>query len=216
MPANTVSSFIATPTELISTIIRHHLSLGQTFSLWKLPHSEEINLIVSNEAPVEIDELDVEESVPGFVIAPFHPEKKKTFLKATHRYQFKKNEVLKNGEPLSEEEAEAMHESKSEPVAFHHRGSEKIKSTAANDYLELVNKGIKGIEDGLFEKIVPSRTKQIELPASFDEVKLFLKLIDKYAHALVSLVSSPETGTWIGATPELLVCTDRNAHFKTY
>lgn len=215
MRTDTVSSFIATPTELISTVIHHHLSLGQTFSLWKLPHASEINLIVSDEAPVELDELNMEESVPGFVIAPFHPEKKKIFLKATHRYSFKRNEILKNGAPLSEEEVDAMKESKAEPDHFHHKASKKVTPLESNEYIELVNKGIKRIEENLFEKIVPSRTRQIELPSSFDEIKLFLKLIDKYPHALVSLVSSPETGTWLGATPELLVATDRNAHFKT-
>src|SRR6478736_6885995 len=142
MRTDTVSSFIATPTELISTVIHHHLSLGQTFSLWKLPHASEINLIVSDEAPVELDELNMEESVPGFVIAPFHPEKKKIFLKATHRYSFKRNEILKNGEPLSEDEADAMKESKTEQSGFHHRTSKNIKSPASNEYIELVNKGI--------------------------------------------------------------------------
>ena len=215
MRTNTVSSFIATPTELISTVIYHHLSLGQTFSLWKLPHAGEINLIVSDEAPVEIDEVNMEELAPGFVIAPFHPHEKKTFLKATHRYTFKSNEILKNGEPLSKEEVDVMKESKTESDTFHRKESKRIQPTTANEYIELVNKGIALIEEGFFEKTVPSRTRQIDLPDSFDEVKLFLKLIDKYPHALVSLVSSPETGTWLGATPELLVCTDGNAHFKT-
>src|SRR6478609_2755714 len=126
MRTTTVSSFIATPTELISTVIYHHLSLGQTFSLWKLPHATEINLIVSDEAPVEIDELNMEESTPGFVIAPFHPQQKKTFLKATHRYTFKSKEILKNGEPLSEEEADAMKESKTESDTFHRKESKRI------------------------------------------------------------------------------------------
>jgi isochorismate synthase len=215
MRAETITSFTETPTELISTIIRHHLSLGQTFSLWKLPQSGEINLIVSNEAPIEIEELNVEESTPGFVIAPFHPLQKKIFLKASHRYLFKSNEVLKNGEPITSDELDFMKESGNAANVFHHKSSQMPKSASADSYLKLISEGINKIEEGLFEKIVPSRTKQIELPESFDEVKLFLKLIEKYPHALVSLVSSPETGTWMGATPELLVCTDRNQHFKT-
>jgi len=214
MPA-TLSPFIEIPTELISTVIHHHLSLGQTFSLWKLPDAEEINLIVSEEAPIEMDEVNVEESEPGFVIAPFLSEKKKIFVKATHRYSFKSNEVLKNGESLLPEEVDLMKESKTSHGSFHRKSSKNVKSADSNDFIELVNKGIQKVEQGLFEKIVPSRTKTIELPESFDEVKLFLKLIKKYPRALVSLVSSAETGTWLGATPELLVSTDRNAHFKT-
>lgn len=215
MSTKTISSFIETPTELIATVLQYHLSLGQTFSLWKLPHSEEINLIVSDEGPVELDEVSLEESTPGFILAPFHPEKKKTFVKASHRYTFKANEILRNGDPLSNEDINAIKESTEEKRGLHLHPSKNSNTASSNDYINLVNKGIKKIEEGLFEKVVPSRTKQIELPESFDEVKLFLKLIKKYPHALVSLVSSPETGTWIGATPELLVSIDREQHFKT-
>lgn len=215
MRTETISSLTETPLKLISTILHHHLSLGQTFSLWKLPQGKEINLIISEGAPIEMDELNMEECVPGFVIAPFRPEQKKIFLKATHRYSFRNNEILKNGDALSDEELELLKKSKTESDSFHRQSPTKIKSTTAEDYIHLVNQGIKKIEDGFFEKIVPSRTRQIELPDSFDEVKLFLKLLEKYPHALVSLVSSRETGTWIGATPELLVSTDSHSHFKT-
>lgn len=202
------------PTELIATVLHHHLSLGQAFSLWKHPHSDEINLIISEEAPVYLDDFNMDESIPGFVISPFEPHQKKVFLKASHRYLFTSTEVLKNGEPLTQDEVDAMNEPDQETVPFHYRTSSS-PTQSFNEYTDLVRRSIKKIEEGLFEKVVPTRTKQIELPESFDEVKLFLKLIKKYPHALVSLVSSNETGTWIGATPELLVSTDRNQHFKT-
>jgi isochorismate synthase len=215
MSTKAISSLIETPTELISTILYYHSSLGQTFSLWKLPHLNEINLIVSDEGPIETDEVNLEESPPGFIIAPFLPNKKKKFIKATHHYSFKNNEFLRNGDPVTAEDIELMNESKGKTDSFHFRPAKALKSVIASEYIELVNEGIKKIEEGFFEKIVPSRTKQIELPESFDEVKLFLKLIKKYPHALVSLVSSPGTGTWLGATPELLVSVDRQLHFKT-
>ncbi len=214
MSTKVFSAVRETPAELIATVLHHHLSLGQAFSLWKLPHSDEINLIISEEAPVYLDDFNMDESIPGFVISPFQPEQKKVFVKATHRYSFTSNEVLKNNEPLTQEEVDFMKESSHEAVQLHYHSSSS-HTPSFNEYTELVKRSIQKIEEGLFEKVVPSRTKQVALPESFDEVKLFLKLIKKYPHALVSLVSSQETGTWMGATPELLVSTDRNLHFKT-
>jgi isochorismate synthase len=215
MDTKVISPIIQTPTELISTVLHYHLSLGHSFSLWRLPHADLIHLIASNEAPIEVDDLFIEESVPGFAMAPFHPEKKKSFLKATHRYSFSNTEIKKNNDLLSQDELEDMKSLTKEKSRMHYSSEEKKTSSEAKDFIELVNKSIDRIEQGFFEKVVPSRSKQIQLPDSFDEIKLFLKLAVKYPHAMVSLVSSPETGTWLGATPELLVSTDKNMHFKT-
>jgi isochorismate synthase len=214
MSTRTISSRVESPAELISVIIRHHLSSGQSFSLWKRPRTEEINLIVSDSDPVEMDELNMEESSPGFVIAPFHTQRKKIFIKADHQYLFSGKNISKNGESLSSEETDLMKET-TDSVPYHYKASKTNNVSSSDEYTQLVNRCIERIEGGLFEKVVPSRTKQIDLPMSFDEVKLFIKLIERYPHALISLVSSPQTGTWLGATPELLVSCDRNMHFKT-
>jgi isochorismate synthase len=215
METKIISPVVQIPTELIATVLHYHLSLGHSFSLWRLPDSDLINLITSEESPVELDDLFIEESIPGFVIAPFHPEKKKSFLKATHRYSFSNKEIKRDNESLSGDELETMKSSAYSRGRMHYSSSKKTAPTRAKEFINLVDKAIDGVAQGLFEKVVPSRTREIELPDNFDEVKLFLKLAKKYPHAMVSLVSSPETGTWLGATPELLVSTDKNMRFKT-
>lgn len=214
MSTKTITPLTQSPVEFIAPILHYHLSLGQAFSLWNLPHSEEINLIVSDEAPVHLDDFALEESAPGFIISPFHTHRKKVFLKATHRYTFTPGEILRDKELLGKEELDQI-QRVSGGAFFHHRSMGAAARPSSQEYISLVNRSIQKIEEGLFEKVVPSRMKQVNLPTSFDEVKLFLNLMKKYPHALVSLVSSQETGTWIGATPELLVSTDRHMHFKT-
>lgn len=214
MTAKTIAPLTKNPTELISTVVHHHRSLGHPFSLWRLPHAEAINLIVGEENPIRLDDFSLEESAPGFIIAPFHPQRQKLFIQATHRYCFTAQEVLKNNEPLPQEEVNFMNVSSREAASVYFRSS-FARSSSATEYTALVNRGIKKIAEGYFEKVVPSRTKLVALPDSFDEVNLFLKLSKKYPHALVSLVSSAETGTWLGATPELLVSTDSQLRFKT-
>jgi isochorismate synthase len=215
MRTKIISPLTQTPAELISTVLEYHLSLGHSFSLWRLPDSASINLIASEEGPIPMDDLFIEESAPGFVIAPFNPHSKKYFLKATHHYTFAATEISRNGEPFSSDELKLISTSKKETPTMHYRKSEEQGIADSKNFIELVNKCIEKCEAGDFEKIVPSRTKQIELQQSFDEIKLFIKLGEKYPNAMVSLVSSPETGTWIGATPELLVSTDKNSCFKT-
>jgi isochorismate synthase len=214
MNTKITSPVTQTPIELIAPILHYHLSLGHSFSLWKLPQSDLISLITSAEAPIEIEDLLLEESAPGFVIAPFHPQKKKSFLKATHYYSFSSSEIKKDNESLTTDDLELMKEFQKKKGKMHYASAENLPAEV-REYTDLVNECVNKIEAGLFEKVVPSRTKQVQLPESFDEVKLFVKLIKKYPHAMVSLVSSAETGTWLGASPELLVSTDKHMRFKT-
>jgi isochorismate synthase len=58
------------------------------------------------------------------------------------------------------------------------------------------------------DKIVVSRFVETELPAGFAPVDTFLRLCARYAHAFVSLVAIPGIGTWIGASPELLLAVE--------
>ncbi|MEW5960612.1 MAG: chorismate-binding protein, partial [Chloroflexota bacterium] len=55
------------------------------------------------------------------------------------------------------------------------------------------------------KKIVTSRATETPLPPHFEPVTAFELLCRRYPHAFVSLVSIPTIGTWLGASPELLL-----------
>jgi isochorismate synthase len=57
-------------------------------------------------------------------------------------------------------------------------------------------------------KVVVSRTTRQPLPADFDPVDSFLELTARYPSAFVSLVAIPGIGTWLGASPEVLLTLD--------
>ena len=76
------------------------------------------------------------------------------------------------------------------------------------EYRHLVERAIQTICTTPVEKIVTSRATQVPLPASFSPMTVFRRLCRRYPHAFVSLVSIPEVGTWIGATPETLLSLD--------
>lgn len=188
--------------------ILHALSQGFPFSLWKSPDQNEKYLIISQRGLTYADEVNLEESTPGFVFAPFLPEQKKIIFPADLLYHFE-NGVLTE---TPDQDVFISNLSEKDLPSFNVREPESI--TSLPDFKNLVSSSVKKIETGEFEKIVPSRVKDISIDKGFDLLNAFELLCEKHPHALVSLVSSAETGTWMGATPELLVSVTGNK-FKT-
>ncbi len=63
----------------------------------------------------------------------------------------------------------------------------------------------RSFENGSLKKAILSRVKSIEKPRNFNVMDFFRKLEKAYPNAMVYLLSHPETGMWMGATPEILV-----------
>lgn len=61
------------------------------------------------------------------------------------------------------------------------------------------------LERGLFEKLVLSRSEQYKFNTGFSIGLIFAKALKTYTDAFVYLTHTPETGTWLGCTPELLL-----------
>ncbi|MCM4152240.1 isochorismate synthase [Arenibacter sp. N53] len=79
-------------------------------------------------------------------------------------------------------------------------------------YLELINKAICKIESGKIDKVVLSRSIELEISKSpFD---LFRELLHQYTTAFCYIWFHPKVGLWLGATPEIFLET-RNDQFKT-
>ncbi|PSR57174.1 isochorismate synthase [Adhaeribacter arboris] len=95
--------------------------------------------------------------------------------------------------------------------------SRKVKphQTPEIDFKNLVQEGIQAIEAGQLEKVVLSRVRATELLPGFDVMDTFIRLQETYPTAFTSLVSIPDTGTWMGASPEILVQVSKNKIFKT-
>ena len=198
--------------DLIPQVVGH----GGSFMFWRLPNSEEKNLIVYNTGAFLQDEISLEDSKPGFAFAPFHPGQKKHFFNADLIFRFKNNEITEgpdlNNTKYVFKNPGAGSESESNSVSYY--STEKLVPVPVG-YAQLVGASIRKIESGLIEKVVPSKFKEVNLPENFDLVKTFYRLCEKHPNAFVSLVSSPDVGTWLGASPELLVSIDAEDKFKT-
>ena len=201
-----------TESEILSSLIYYYLAEGSAIALWRKPNSNEKHLLISSNGAKEIEELSLEETETGFVFSPFDTRKKKVFFKGDLIYTFKNGQLEDTNPPEEILKKINLSTSGSLPQKKH---LEPVLKTLHHNYAELVINCKAYIASGACEKIVPSRHKEVMLKDGFDCVKTFNELCSAYPNAFVSFVSSEETGTWIGATPELLVSLDDNARFKT-
>lgn len=199
--------------KIIRLIIHSSLSQNKPFALWRMPGAHQKNLCIGNGPLTALDELTIEELDSGFIFAPFDTSGKKYFLAAenTHHFSGEPDEELPPAFSGIDLEKESIGIEK-KPLSFHFK---KRNEYSPGAYETLVARSIQSIEEGVAEKIVPSTFLDKPLPETFDALKAFDNFCAKYPNAFVSLTSSPETGTWLGASPELLVTMDSNGIFKT-
>jgi isochorismate synthase len=75
----------------------------------------------------------------------------------------------------------------------------------------MVRDAIQFIQNEGIAKVVVSRMARTDLPCDFDPAAFFASLAIRYPDAFVSLVAVPGVGSWIGASPELLLALDGDA-----
>jgi isochorismate synthase len=146
------------------------------------------------------------------VFAPFNPEVPKYFLAGDHHFEIN-DETINEITPGQVKEM-TLKSSLNTKLKFY-SGTYNSANIDNQDYEELVKLSLNAVEAGTFEKVVPSMQRRIDINSDFDLLHAFDELNKKYPMAMVSLLSDSTIGTWLGASPELLVSTDKNGIFKT-
>ncbi len=88
-------------------------------------------------------------------------------------------------------------------------------STSKESYISSVQQVIDTIKSTSLVKAVPTKIKLHSLPNNFSLASTFVQLCETYPSAFISIVSTKEFGTWLTATPELLINVDANGIFET-
>jgi isochorismate synthase len=209
--------------EVLDAFLVEGLASGGSFALWRKPNSNQLAFVQDfNQSPRRVS-LQLEDLPAGFVVHPFADQAdKKAFFIQADRY-----EKLSLDHPLNQDDLpEWMQASRDSgpnsglkkritalldqlpQLANPETGQEKAH------FLHLVTKGIQAIEAGTLEKIVAARTKLIPLPAAFDLGQTLAKLLASYPHSFVNFFHLPGIGTWMGASPEVLIET-KGDYFHT-
>ena len=193
-------------------------SKNYAVAIWSLPNTTCFKLIIDTSHTIEHGgEVEIENVGPGFIVSPFDNSdgKKITFLKGDILFDLI-SDTLEFSATLSEEKKQWAKEAyaKDEFLKYTFKNP-PTESREEIDYVSLVEEGIKEINKGSFEKFVPSRQTTIPLNNNFDPVESLVKLREAYSNAFCYLLSTDELGTWMAATPELLIDIENEKRFLT-
>ncbi len=168
-------------------LIDESLEAGNAMVSYRLPGKESVQLLAqtsNNSFRIQ----DFSES--GFVFAPFKNSKNPLFIP--------ENESIKTVLPYFEVEN----------ITAAEKIIDDSSSKAKSDHISLVNLGIEAIQKSELKKVVLSRNEIQNTTISAS--KIFQNLLSLYPNAFVYIWNHPETGIWMGATPETLLRTERS------
>lgn len=203
--------------------------LGFPSALWRLPHRNEIQLLISVRDGIRKCQPELEKLSPGFVVSNFHWEtdQEVLFLEGDIILTFSDDNSIKDIENnVSEEHPDVIKlvtlateiAKDVNPDAYHNAiAINELPDLIARDrFKRTVELAVSAIRQGQFKKVVLSRTKDLAYSENFQPAKAFCKLAKVYPHAFVSLVNMPDQNElWLGASPEALVRQDSNGTFRT-
>jgi isochorismate synthase len=191
-------------------------------ALWRQPGHAVSQAVVDLGDPAQSTAIDFQSAEPAFVFSPFFSEEGKQPLRirADVRLQGadpRSRRELWNGQRQRCEAFLAAYQAAlaGQPLAVQRwHAPAQPDAPYSSDYVEychLVDSAIDFIVASGIKKVVVSRTATAALPDNFAPVAAFRALCRRYPAAFVSLVAVPGVGTWIGASPELLLSVNSQA-----
>src|SRR5690606_23092157 len=187
---------------------------------WRLPNDTKTHLILSKDARISTSSESLEDLPPGFVISPFDTTRDRVFLQADHSFSFGDGQL---NLPVTPSEIASnlwltdllrQVDSVPNPTSYVNNAT-ATGDTDQDFFLRLVSNALHEINQATFEKVVVSRTKVVDMPEDFSIAQSFEKLCNLYSNALISFVTIPTLGTWMGASPEVLISVEDKKIFKT-
>lgn len=176
------------------------IKLGGSFAIWRIPGENAFHYIQQEPRDSRLLLYDIAElnGQDGFVIAPFMADAATpiVLMKSKHHmvvdFDFTMDcpngmdsdmyrQVL-NSQILSEEE-----------------------QLPAEDYVRRFDVFSNSLKEKEFDKLVLSRSKMMNAPLHFSPAIAFYEACCRYIHSYVYLCHTPETGTWLGSTPEIIL-----------
>lgn len=128
----------------------------------------------------------------GFVFAPFHPSAEEPiYLISSYTEESLNPESLADKGDVNIQGMESPHERADYAIDF------------ANFHAQICS--------GEFSKLVLARRSHTKFNSHIDSLTLFANACLNYPRLFVALVSLPEAGTWLMATPEILLSGKHNA-----
>ncbi len=183
------------------------------FAFWRTQGAAGFEVLISAEAPREAAVFG-EDAGPCFVAAPFRAEDGNrawrfpadVLIGATGA-RFREGARLVE-DPVTELQARIIAGAPRRPLQAPEAEGAPPRPTDRAAYEARVRRAVAEIEAGRCDKIVLSRIEPRPLAPDHDIVRLAEALSAAYPDAFVCAFGSPQTGTWLIATPEILMAAE--------
>ena len=192
-------------------------------AIWSLPSCEGFNIIVDLSPPDEESGFDLTVNKDcGFIVNPFFGQRKNfSWIRPGVEFIFK--EDAKVGYEIRWNDGLDENRKKQFSDAFEYCLSKRINQRHTQslscdqwsldqrqekkNFLHAVEEAIARIRQptDILAKVVVARKRYVSLPTPIPWSLIFRALKHIYPRTLVSLTSTPRFGTWLGASPEILL-----------
>ncbi|MBR9998644.1 MAG: chorismate-binding protein [Cyclobacteriaceae bacterium] len=208
--------------QLLDAAFQHHYAIAA----WKNTGREVINVVIDlSEQYKDPVDPELETLKPGFLVSPFLNESNHLayLVKADVHFQGKNGHEL-NAIPrpdFQDDEAgerflDKLPEKKQAVLPkYFNIDHDNLKDSTEKDFKDLIQLAIDRIRLGEIQKVVPSRRETIDLHEDFNLASAFMELTRQYPEAFISFFSIPDKGTWMGASPEILIEINEQGIFRT-
>lgn len=155
------------------------------FAVYRLPHEDYATLVCQTDGePVELQSCAELNGRRGFVVAPFE---------------------VKSGQPILVIRPDEVSRQEIQPSTLHLQSSAlNLQPSTLHYAIDFANYHAQ-LTQGSFRKIVLARCADEQTPAAIDPMQLFYHACQLYPRMFIALVSTPQSGTWLTATPEILL-----------
>jgi isochorismate synthase len=186
----------------INRIFDQLIEKNIAFAAWFNPREPHLGFVAGDATDVKLfDRFDQLNGEAGFVFAPFN-------ISSENPVILLRPKVCTDD--LTDENKLEINNLKSFKNI---RSTEKCKPITHEEYLDLITKTVTDIREEALSKVIISR--QIAIKRTKTSLgEMFFDLHDKTPNAFSYLVNLPQGGIWMGATPEILIKSDRD-RFET-
>lgn len=166
---------------------------GRSFAIYRIPGEETPRFVMQTSGSVRllynIEELNEQQ---GFVIVPF-----KVSLECP---------IVLICPDSTEMPGPDITDYIRMDLEFHPKGTAITSEGKTKDnYTRCFDSFIKPLQEHTLDKLVLSRSLTLDRKVGFSPAKAFYKACKQYTRSYVYLCHTPETGTWLGGTPEIIL-----------
>ena len=168
-------------------------------ALYRLPYTDSPILIAQLQGePQILTSLQELNGRKGFVIAPFR-------LTSSTPAVLIRPDLIAKGWDQIHEVLQCHPELKPGIISCGNESVESSEPILKKAYEEAFGRFITPLRQGQFRKLVLSRSATYTLPQDFSVMDAFIRACKEYPRMMISLHSTPFTGTWMGSTPEIIL-----------